>query len=89
DRPGQGTLGDEVEAGAERVRDRIRRPYQLMTARPDPPFIGHTPQRQVDQGVDSLVERWGEVFLGFGLLARLRRSQRRQHQPWTRHESEL
>ena len=26
-RPGQGTMGDEVEAGAERVRDHVPRPH--------------------------------------------------------------
>ena len=43
DRQRQGTMGDEVEAGPERVRDHLRRPDQpgrkLTMTRSDPPFI--------------------------------------------------
>ena len=34
-------MGDEVEAGTERLRDHLRGTHQL-NAKPDPPFIGHS-----------------------------------------------
>jgi transposase-like protein len=44
DRTGQGTLGNEWTR-TQRVRDRLQRPNQPKTARPDPSFIGYTLHR--------------------------------------------